>query len=223
MSSTGLAAAPDLGEQRVVLHVARADLDHVGDLDHVVDVAHVHQLGDDRQPGLLLRLLQQPQPLDPEALEAVRRGARLVGAAAQHRRAVLGDHARRLQRLLAALDRARAGDQAEVVAADPPAVDLDHGPLALLELRRGELVRLQDRDQVVDPVVALEPERGDPVAVADRPDHGQQLALREVGRTADLLDSLDDVGDLLLRRPLFHHDHHLALKPFNLCVLLRRF
>jgi hypothetical protein len=96
-----------------------------------------------------------------------------------------------------------------VVAADAPPVDLDHGPLALLELGGGELVRLQDRDQVIDPVSSLEPERGDPVAVADRADHGQQLAAREVGRTPDLLDPLDDVGDLLLRRPLFHHDHHL--------------
>ena len=59
-----LAAAPDLGQQLVVLHVAGADLDHVGDLDHVLDVADVHQLGDDRQPGLLLGLLEQPQALD---------------------------------------------------------------------------------------------------------------------------------------------------------------
>ena len=49
MSSTGRPAAPDLGQQRVVLHVARADLDHVGDLEHGVEIAQVHQLGDDRQ------------------------------------------------------------------------------------------------------------------------------------------------------------------------------
>jgi hypothetical protein len=36
-----------------------------------------------------------------------------------------------------------------------------------------------------------------------------------VRRGAHLLDSLDDVSDLLLRRPLFHHDHHLL---FNLRV-----
>ena len=42
----------DLGEQRVVLHVARADLEHVGDLEHRLQVAGVHQLGDDRQAGL---------------------------------------------------------------------------------------------------------------------------------------------------------------------------
>ena len=48
--------APDLRQQRVVLHVARADLDHVGHLEHLVEVPLVHQLGDDRQAGLGLGL-----------------------------------------------------------------------------------------------------------------------------------------------------------------------
>jgi hypothetical protein len=96
-----------------------------------------------------------------------------------------------------------------VVAADSPAVDLDDGALTLLELRRGELVGLQDRNQVIHSRRPLEPQRGDAVAIADRADHRQQLAPGEVSRTAHLLDSLDDVSDLLLRRPLFHHDHHL--------------
>ena len=61
------AGAADLGQQRVVLHVARADLDHVGDLGDRLEVAHVHQLGDDRQAGSLLGLGEQPQALLPEA------------------------------------------------------------------------------------------------------------------------------------------------------------
>ena len=136
------------------------------------------------RPGLLLRLLEQAQALDAEPLEGVRRGARLVGAAAQHRAPVLGDHPGHLEGLVAALHRAGPGDQREVVAADLAAVDVDHGSLALAELGRGELVRLQDRHQVVDARRPLEPQRRDPVAVADRPDHGQQLALRDVGRAA---------------------------------------
>ena len=82
-----LAGAADLAQQRVVLHVAGADLDHVGHLEHRLEVARVHQLGDDRQAGLLARLGEQPQALLAEALEGVRRGARLVGAAAEHRAA----------------------------------------------------------------------------------------------------------------------------------------
>ena len=70
--STGLPARPISAKQRVVLHIAGADLDDVGDLDHGLEVARVHQLGDDRQAGLRLGLLEQPQALLAEALEGVR-------------------------------------------------------------------------------------------------------------------------------------------------------
>ena len=129
-----LAGAADLGEERVVLHVARAELHHVGHLDHGVEVAHVHQLGDDRHAGLLLRLLQQAEALVAEALERVRRGARLVGAAAQQLRAGVLDRVRGLEQHVARLDGARAGDRHEVLAADLVAVDVDDGPLAVREL-----------------------------------------------------------------------------------------
>ena len=49
------------------------------------------------------------------------------------------------------------------------------------------------------------------LAVADRADHGHELARRDVGLRADRLHALDDRGDLRLGRPLFHHDHHLSL------------
>src|SRR6266511_1271404 len=45
-----------IGEQDEALHAAGADLDHVRDLDDRLDLAGVHQLGHDRQPGLLARL-----------------------------------------------------------------------------------------------------------------------------------------------------------------------
>ena len=119
-------ARPTSRQQRVVLHVARAELDDVGDLEHRLEVAGVHQLGDDRQAGALLGLGQQAQPLLPQALEGVRARARLVGAAAQHRRAA-GEH--RVgggQQLVARLDGARPGDQREVLAADLAPADLEH-------------------------------------------------------------------------------------------------
>ena len=42
LSSAGMPRAADLAQQRVVLHVARADLDHVGDLGDRLEVAYVH-------------------------------------------------------------------------------------------------------------------------------------------------------------------------------------
>ena len=150
-----------------------------------------------------------------EALERVRRGPRLVGAAAEHARPAVGDGPRHLERLRPALDRAGAGDQGEVVAADLAAVHVDDCALALAELSRGELVRLEDRHQVVDAGGALQAQGGDPVAVADGADDGQELSAGHVGGAADRLHAVDDGLDLLLRRPLFHHDHHGLRKPFK--------
>ena len=206
-----LAGAADLGQQRVVLHVAGADLDDVGDLDHGLEVARVHQLGDDRQAGLRLGLLEQPQALLAEALERVRRGARLVGAAAEQRGAGGRHGAGGGERLVARLDRARPGDEREVLTADLSSLDVDHRSLAVADLRRGELVRLEDRHDLGDARSTLEAEARHVLAVADRADHGDLLAARGVGAGADRLDPVDDGLDLRFRRPRLHHDHHLLL------------
>ena len=202
------ARAADLAQQRVVLHVAGAELDHVGDLGDRLDVARVHQLGDDRQPGLGLGLGEQAQALLPEALEGVRARARLVGAAAEEARAARGDRARRGHDLVARLDRARPGDEAEVVAADLAPVDLDDRALVRAQLGGGELERLQDRDDLGDAVVALEAEAGDVLAVADGADHRHLLPARGMRSSAAGLDAGDDGLHLLLGGRRLHHDHH---------------
>ena len=206
-----LAGAADLGEQRVVLHVARADLDHVGDGDDGLDVPRVHQLGDDRQAGLLLGLGEQPQALLSEALEGVGRGAGLVGAAAEQRGAGVAHGAGGDQDLVARLDGARPGDEREVLTADLSSLDVDDRSLADSHLRGGELVRLEDRYDLGDAGCTLEAEPGHVLAIADRADHGDLLAARGVGAGADGLDAVDDGLDLRLGRSRLHHDHHLLL------------
>jgi hypothetical protein len=62
-----------------------------------------------------------------------------------------------------------------VVAADSPSVDLEHGPLLAAVLERRELVRLEDRHEVVDARGALETEVGHVLPVADRADYGHEL------------------------------------------------
>ena len=88
------------------------------------------------------------------------------------------DRARRLERLLAVLDRARPGDQAEELVADLPPVDLDHGRVGR-DLARDELVRLQDRQHLLDPGVALERQRRQQLALADRADHRRLAPARD--------------------------------------------
>ena len=129
----------------------------------------VHQLGDDRQPGLGLGLGEQPQALLAEPLEGVGGGARLVGAAAQQRRAGVAHDARGLHRLLARLDRAGPGDHREVLAADLAPGDVEHAALAVADLRGGELVRLEDRHDAVDAGLTLEAEARDVASCSTSP------------------------------------------------------
>ena len=57
---------------------------------------------------------------------------------------------------------------------------------------------------------ALEPEVVHVLAISDRADHRYELAFRDVRLSAHRFDALDDGVDLVGRRTLFHHDHHLA-------------
>ena len=83
LSSTGLLRLADFLEQVEVLHVAGADLEHVGVALDQRDLPRVHDLGDDRHVVLVADVAQDLQPLLAQALEAVRAGARLERAAAQ--------------------------------------------------------------------------------------------------------------------------------------------
>src|SRR5581483_1836014 len=168
----GLRRPADLGEEREVRHVARADLDDVDRIDDRLDVARIHELGDERQTGLVAGLLENLERLLAEPLEGVGRRARLEGAAAEHRHALGGDRARRLERLLARLHRARACDEAEVAVADPAAAHLDHRRVRG-ELAGDELVRLEDRQDLLDAGEALERQRREQLPLADRADHGR--------------------------------------------------
>ena len=78
-----LARAAGALEQREVLHVARADLDAVGVLLDELQRLVIDRFGDDRQVELFADARQDLQRLLAQSLERVRRGARLVRAAAE--------------------------------------------------------------------------------------------------------------------------------------------
>ena len=134
------------------------------------------------RPVCGLGLGQQPQALLAQALEGVGRGARLVGAAAEHRGPGGRHRVGGVQRLLARLDGARAGDHREVVAADPAPGDVQHAARAVGDLAGGQLVGLGDRDHVVDPGRALELEPGDVLARRRSPRSRSARRRRSRGR-----------------------------------------
>ena len=141
------ACAADSLEQREVLGVAGADLEHVGVLRHQVHVCRGQHLGDHRQPGGLTRFGEVAQPVEAEPAKRVRRRARLEGASAEHARARVRHIPRGREHLLAALDGARSGDDDEGSVAEADAGDIDHGWLRM-PLPRDLLVRLAHRDRV---------------------------------------------------------------------------
>ena len=168
----------------------------------------IHEFGHDRQPGLLARLAQDRQRVVAEALERVRRGSRLEGAAAQHRPARGGDRPRRLQGLLAVLDRARARDQTEELVTDLAAVHLDHGRIGS-DLARDQLVRLQDRQHLLDAGIALQRQSGQQFPLADRADHRRFAPALDARLHARFLQPREHVLGLVGSRPRAHHDQQL--------------
>ena len=208
--------SPDGRQQRVVLHVARADLEDVGVLGDDVDLVRLHHLGDHRQAGLLARLLEVAQRFDAQPLEGIRARARLERPTAQDRRALGRDGLRRLEELVAALDRTRPGHHRQRPVADHRVADADHGVLGV-ELPRRQLERPADRRHRLDPGQRRQATGQDLLLHPDLADDRDDDALRAgmvVRGHAFRQDLALDAEDLRLARADDHHDDH----PFRLLV-----
>ena len=180
-------------EQRVVLHVARADLDDVGVLGDRVGVLGVEQLGDDRQAGLGARLGEDLERRDAEALEGERRRARLERAAAQHRGAA-APRPRARRRASARATRPCTGPairQNVSGAADAAPVDLDDRRLVVGELARRRACRAaRSGRRGRRRVMPSRPSSAHALGIPDRADRGRQLAWHHDDVDAGRLEAL---------------------------------
>ena len=207
-----LAHPADRLQQREVLHVARADLQHVRVAGDQVHVTRVDHLGHHRQAGRLAHLGEDLQPRLAQALERVRRAARLVRAAAQQRRARGPRHQRGRQRLLGGLDCARAGDDGQRVRSDRHSAYPDDRALPVV-LPAHQLVRRGDPHHVADPRHAPQVQRVQVIHVADQADDRPGHAAAHEGVAAGRPNPVDDAVDFRfpgLRR--HHHDHLVRLQ-----------
>ena len=114
--------------------------------------------------------------------------------------------------MLAALDRAGAGDDDHLVASHRHGVtrgsDLDDRSIRH-EVAGGELEGLQDSNALGDSRQRLEHSRvGDPAVVPDDADDRPLLSSREVRRETELLDPGFDSLDLRVGSAHLHHDDH---------------
>src|SRR6185503_19382703 len=78
-----LAGLSDSAQQRKVLHVASADLHHVGELFNEIGGFRIENLCDDAKPESLAHVSKNLQSVFAQALERVRRSSGLECAAAK--------------------------------------------------------------------------------------------------------------------------------------------
>ena len=98
----------DALQQRIVLHVARADLDEVSVLSDRVALFLAHALGHEPHALLARRFAQPGQRLFSVALKAIRRGPWLERAPSQKAHAVLGEAGRHATDVIHPTRRCRA-------------------------------------------------------------------------------------------------------------------
>src|SRR6185437_4781376 len=151
LEQDGLALAPGGLEERVILHVARADLDDVGVLIDELEGVVVDGFGDDAEAEAVADFGHDVEGSLAESLKGVGRGAGLVGSSAKKLRAGGGNLLGGGESLIAGFDGAGAGDHGEVASADGGigSGEADDGVL-FLHVAAYELVGLGDGDDFGD-------------------------------------------------------------------------
>jgi len=105
----------------------------------------------------------------------------------------------------------RPGDARRMRAADfhgrhLSAAHFDNA-VVLMKLAACELVRLHDRDDLLNPIQRSDMGLIDHTLFADRADDGAELPARKMGLAAHAFDLRDNAIDRLLRGVLSHHDN----------------
>src|SRR5439155_19006077 len=136
----GLALFAELAQQVEILHIPRPDLKDVGVLRNQRDLDLVHHFADDQQTIAIGGGAQKLQAFLAQALEAVRRAARLESAAADHLGAGAGYDFGDALDLVLVLDAARSRHRDDLLAAYIQFADLDDGA-SRAEAAAGELIR----------------------------------------------------------------------------------
>ena len=181
-----LAHAADPSQQVEVLHVARADLDHVGQLGQLVQMVERRRVRHDRQRVAVAGFAQMAQTGHAEPRKRIGGAVRGERRAAQHHPARFGHQRRALQDLFAALHRRRTGDHGDALPADADRADRHHR-VGALQFARGQLVRLGDAQHLVDAVHRLERPRIGHLR-SDRAQHGAFAVLDLPHRVAAPLE-----------------------------------
>jgi hypothetical protein len=197
-------------QQGEVLHVAGADLEHVGVGSDQVDGARVDHLGHHRQAGFRPHLGQYLQARLTQALVGVGGGAGLEGAAAQQAGAGRLGHAGGGEGLPGILDRARPGDHGQRVRADRHPADPDDRPVGVM-LPADQLVGDGNPHHVQHAAAAAQVQCAELVHIPDQSHDGAGNPPAHERVAACRADQFHDRAHILLGGlGGHHHDHRVS-------------
>src|SRR5215475_1973150 len=193
-------------QERVIPHVAFADLDDVYVAREERQLRRVEDRRMRQHPMAVSHFAQQLQPLLAQALKTVGIIARPERAAAQDAHAALRQPAGDRLHLLTAFDHARTGHHDHLLAAYDHVSDLDLCPFGF-EGARGQLVRRADLRHLVDAFEQFQLARVSD-ARAYRAEQRVARSRRAVNVETEFDQTIHDPDDLLLGRVLFHYYDH---------------
>src|SRR2546421_2238521 len=203
----GQARATGAFKQSEVLHVARAELDHVAVAFHEIDAVLVERLSYDLQTVSLAHVCENLQALFAETLKGIRRSARLKRTAAKEAHARTTHRLGHSERLCATLNRTGAGDDGQLFAADGRIADA-HDGLFGFQIERDQFVGLAHADRFGDAGQILEVARIDRALIAGDADGCALLAGHRMRAKAQVLNDAHHIRDLAFGRIRFHNDKH---------------
>src|SRR5699024_5285505 len=204
-------------QQSEVLHVAGTDLKHVGVGGDQFDVGCVHDLGDQRQAGLVAHVGEDLQAFLTQALEGVGGSTRLVGTTAEQRRTRRTRHFRGLQGLFGCLHCAGTRDDGDVVTTDGD-TSYAHDGAAVMVLPTDQLVGGRDAKYVAHTGFGCQTEVLEPFDVPDQADDGAADTAGHVGLPSGRGDQFDEGVDVCGGGIRCHDDDHVGC-PCSLCAV----
>src|SRR5262249_6187450 len=113
----------DFAQQIKILHIAGADLEHIGVTADQLDLARVHDLRDHGHGVFVARVAKNSEALFPQSLETIWTSAGLEGAATKDVGPRCFNHASDAVQDLSAFHRARSRDHRQETSADPHRTD----------------------------------------------------------------------------------------------------
>src|SRR5579872_3548790 len=204
-----LAGASGAFQQREILHVAGADLDDVGIFFDQIERLVIDRFGDDPHPELLAHFGHDTKGFLAESLERVRRGAGLVGAAAEELGSGFLHALGHGEGLFAAFNRARSGNDGEGWSADCRiGSGKANDSVFFLHIAADELVGLGDLDDFLHARHFFERALLDFALVAGDADGGARRAGHGVRAVSELFDFFANGADLLFSGLRLHDNKH---------------